>query len=74
MSEPYQELPETVPNGPIRDSKSGVQVLSFKVSPGMTHQTRGQGPSQISYRIRAKDSGEQREVGNKGEVEKPLEA
>lgn len=69
------EPSETVPNGPIRGSKSGVQVLSFKVSPGMTHQTRDQGPSQISYEIQAKDSGEREsEGGNKGEVEKPLEA
>lgn len=57
------QLPEPVPKSPIRGSKSGrgVQVLPLRISPRVTHQTKDQELSQVSYKTQAKDSGEQSE-------------
>lgn len=59
VSELYQELPETVPKRPIRGSKSGVQALSFKVSPGMTHlETRN--PAKFPIKSKPRTAGKRK--------------
>lgn len=54
----YQSCARACTQEPLMGN-GGFQVLSFKVSPRVTHQTRDQKLSQISYKIQAKDSREQ---------------